>query len=224
MIDPRQALDEQLREIEAASREFDAGQPASATRIAAVLKAIFHPEGTAPSLLSRLGGTYTRLASTVPKTGHPDRLFVPLVRITLDLKNQFGVVFEATTGPTGLSSVPVARPALGKVSSFRQVQAPDWWKNEPVFIIDHSRLTRRDLALWGCRPEGEADAAEKLPKVLEELRSGLPVALKFEGAYGIEVEAPLRQAAFAAIRQLAHEILGSPEFVKLSGRVKGSTA
>ncbi|MGE3821245.1 MAG: hypothetical protein AB7I30_17665 [Isosphaeraceae bacterium] len=222
MNDPKQSLDERLREIEAACEDYDAGAIASAARVAVGLKAIFHPEGTAPSLLSRLGGTYARLASTVPKSPHPDRLYVPLVRVTLEMKNQFGVVFEATTGPTGLASAPVSHPVLGKVATFRQVQAPDWWKNEPVFLIDHSRLTRRDLALWGSRPEGPTDPAEKLPRALEELRSGLPVSLKFAGAYGIEVEAPLRDAAFAALRQTAHELLGSPEFVKLAGRGKGA--
>lgn len=216
MNDPSQALDEQLRAIEAARDDYDGGDALAASRIATALKAIFHPGGAAPPLLGQVGGTYARLASSIPKAPHADKLFVPMVRITLDMKTQFGVVFEATTGPTGLSNPPKAFPVLGKASAFRQVQAPDWWKAEPAFIIDHSKLTRRDLALWGANPS--SPGPDKLPRLLEELRTGRPVGVKFAGNYGVEIEASLRDAALAALRQVAHELLGSPEFVKLAGR------
>ena len=65
----RDELDVRLQEIEAGSKEYDAGDIAAGTRIARALRAIFHQDAaTSPApLLSRLSGTYTKFASSVVK-------------------------------------------------------------------------------------------------------------------------------------------------------------
>ena len=92
--DHRTQLDEQLRAIEEAARAIDAGEAPlpAAGRIAAALAAVFQAEGTAPSLLSRAGGTYARLASSVPKPPYPQNLFLPVVQVTLQMGGGGGFV------------------------------------------------------------------------------------------------------------------------------------
>jgi len=204
----RTQLDEQLRAIEAGCRDVDAGDLAGATRIAAALAAVFQPVGAAPALLGRVGGTYARLASGVPKAPHPQQLFLPLVTVTHQMGPHGGYVLQASTGPAGLSEPPRCRAALGRVGSFRQVQAPDWWKNEPVMVIDHSKITRKDLALGAVA--GEA----------EPIREGRPLKIVVAMNYGVSLEVPLHSARCAALRQIAHELLGSPELLKLAGRTR----
>lgn len=202
----RTQLDEHLRAIEAACREFDAGDPAGAARIAGEVVAVFQPAGAAPALLSRVGGTYARLASGVPKAPHPQHLFLPLVHVSQQMGPHGGYVVQASTGPAGLTEPPRCRAPLGRVASFRQVQAPDWWKTEPVMVIDHSKITRKDLALGAVA--GEA----------EPIREGRLLKIHIPMNYGVTLEVPWHDARCAALRQIAHELLGSPELLKLAGR------
>jgi hypothetical protein len=207
----RTQLDERLQAIEAAAREIDVGDPSAALRIAWGLVAVFQPEGVAPTLLSRAGGTYVRLASCVPKPPHPQHLFVPLVNITLQMGVPgAGYVVQATTGPTGLAEPPRCAAPLGRTSSFRQVQAPDWWKSEPVMVIDHSKITRRDLTLWAVAGTGASAPT----------REGKPLEIRFAMNYGVTLEVPWPDALRAALRQIAHELHGSPELLKLAGQAR----
>ena len=204
----RAALDEQLRAIEAACRDLDAGAPAAAVSIAEGLVGLFQPVGPAPSLLGRAGGTYARLASSVPRAPHPQHLFLPLVNITLPLGSHGGYVIQASTGPAGLSETPRCNAPLGRVSAFRQVQAPDWWKNEPVMVIDHSKITRKDLALGAVAGQSE-------PTREGQAR---PLQIHIPMNYGVVIEVRWVDARSAALRQIAHELLGSPELLELTGR------
>jgi hypothetical protein len=200
MGDDRAELHEHLVAIEAACRGFDAGALDDASRIGEGLAAVFQPVGSTPPLLTRLGGTYTRLASSVPKPPHPQGLFLPLVNVTLEMPGSEGYVVQAMTGPSGLSTTPRCQPRLGRASAFRQVQAPDWWKNEAVFLVDRSKLTRKDVVL------GIPDARAATPLI------------KIPMNYGVVVEVHWQLARLAALRQVAHELLGSPELLKLAGR------
>lgn len=204
--DPRTQLDEQLRALESACRAFDEGDATAADQIAAALVALFQPTGTAPSLLGRAGGTYARLASSIPKPPHPQDFFLPLVNVSQSLGSAGGYVVQASTGPAGLTEPPRCRPPLGRVSTFRQVQAPDWWKTEPAALLDHSKLTRRDLALSALADEAQPT------------RDGRPLKLQATLAYGATLEVPWPAARGAALRQVGHEVLGSLELLTLAGR------
>ena len=69
----------------------------------------------------------------------------------------------------------------------RQVQAPDWWGNEPAIIQHGKKATRKVIALWA----------------LGRLR---------------QERSKANEQYVAALRQMAYEVLKSPELLKLAGR------
>jgi hypothetical protein len=218
-MDDRNRLEETLRSIEAQATAFDAGDLGAAVGIAEGLRAIFHASPLNPSLLSRLNATYTRIASSVPKPPYPDDRFLPLVQVQVDLTKVEGKVVQASTDLASIMGSPRFAPVLGAHRDYRQVQAPDWWKSEPVFILNHSRVTRKDLTLWAVSSGRDLPAGETLPQLYEQLRGGKFVYVKLTMTGGGSVEAPVEDAQPAALRQVAHEIFKSGELRKLAGQV-----
>lgn len=215
-MDDRSQLEDVLRTLEGRVAAYDAGDPTVATQIAEGLRRIFQPSPTAPSLLSRLNATYLRVASSVPKAPYPDDRFLPLIQAEIDLTSSQGQVLQASTDVASVMGRPRFKPAFGSSRHFRQVQAPDWWKNEPVFILDHSRITRKDLTLWAVSRGRELPPGEKPPQAYERLRQGRAVYLRLLLPNGVPVEAPIEDAQPAALRQVAHEVINSAELRKLA--------
>ncbi len=114
------------------------GGLSAAPTIAERLEAIF---GASPTLLSHLGGTYVKLVSSVRKPPYPPGKYAPLTEVTIDLGQSTG----ATTGQAAGFPAPGFRARLGSTRDDATVQTPDWWRSEPVFHVDHSKVTRRDV-------------------------------------------------------------------------------
>jgi hypothetical protein len=207
----REQLDECLKRLEAGCQEFDAGNAGAARRIASALRAVFHQEGEAGSLLSRLSGTYTKLASTVAKPPYPPGLYAPLTEIMIDLGVSTHTV--SSFGNAGGAEPPRLKARLGRADRFRHVQAPDWWKSEPAFLVDHSKATRRDVVVWASSQES-TDASPLTPLLLKAKLTGL----RGSASGGFHTVVPTSAAHAAALRQIAHEVLNSPELLKLAGR------
>lgn len=207
----REQLDECLNQIEAGCREFDAGDAGAAARIAGALRSIFHQEGATGALLPRMSGTYTKLASTVGKPPYPHGLYTPLTEVSIDL----GVATHTVSsfGNAGGVEPPRLTPRFGRADRFRQVQAPDWWKSEPAFLVDHSKATRRDIVLWASSKE--SPDASPLSALLVKARL---TGLRGAASGGFHTVVPIAAAHAAAVRQIAHEVLNSPELLKLAGR------
>jgi hypothetical protein len=207
----REQLDECLKQVEAGCREYDAGDIGATPRIAGALRAIFHQEGAAGSLLSRLSGTYTKMASTVAKPPYPHGLYTPLTDITIELGASTHTV--SSFGNAGGINPPRLSPRLGRPDRFRHVQAPDWWKSEPAFLVDHSKVTRRDVVVWAASGQGP-DASPLTPLLVKAKLTGLRGAV----SGGFHTLVPTSQAHAAAVRQIGHEVLNSPELLTLAGR------
>ena len=122
---------------------------------------------------------------------------------------------RAATGQAAGFLPPRFRARLGPARGLRFVQAPDWWKNEPVFLVDHSKVTRRDAALSLATAGGSEASVAHLSDVLVKAHWTGTSASPF-GETTRHV--PVRDAAGAAVRQMAHEVLASPELLKLAGR------
>jgi len=211
----RDELDGRLKEIEAACHEYDAKNVAAGAKIARALRAIFHQEAgsSAAPLLSRLSGTYTKLASSVAKSPYPPGLYAPMFNVEVNI----GAVSQhvvSSSGNAGGIDPPSFIPRLGRADKFRQVQAPDWWKSEPIFVVDHSKATRRDVVLWPSTPEGTpaADASPLFPLLIKAKLTGL----RGHSQGGFQQVVPLTEAHAAALRQMAHEVMNSPELKKLA--------
>jgi hypothetical protein len=199
-------LDDRLRAMESAAAAFDGGEAGASGRAAEALMAVFQES---PPLLSRLGGTYVKLASAVPKSPYPPGKFAPMTEVLIDLAGPVGATTALATGypPPGF------RARLGPAKAFRATAAPDWWKSEPVFLCDHSKVTRRDAVQAAA---GASDAAaEHLREVLHKAGwCGCSVS----GVGQFTWVVPVREAAAAVVRQVVHEVLHSPELLKLAGR------
>jgi len=197
-----------LRTIEAAAAAIDAGDQAAARQAAEALLSVFQPPAGATSILSRLGGTYVKIVSAVSKPPYPQGKFAPLTDVLVDL-NSVG----AATGQAAGFPPPTFRPRLGPTRNLRTVQAPDWWKSEPVFLVDHSKATRRDVVQTAAYASDAA--ASHLADLLTRAGwTGMSTSAFAEYTQHV----PVRAAASAAVRQIVHEVLNSPEVLKLAGR------
>jgi hypothetical protein len=56
--------------------------------------------------------------------------------------------------PVTIIEPPKYRPMLERKKLTRQVQAPDWWGNEPAIIQNGKKATRKVIALWASAAAG----------------------------------------------------------------------
>jgi hypothetical protein len=147
-------LAEQLRAIEISATAYDAGNKDEAVPIAKSLMAIMHHTGQTTSLLAHLRARLTRLFTTVDKPPYPQDWYSPMAEI--EGKFQFRAI-DAAAQPSTYIEPTHFRPMLERKKLTRQVQAPEWWGNEPVFIQHGKKTTRKVIALWAS----EASALER---------------------------------------------------------------
>jgi hypothetical protein len=176
-------LDKELQSIEKAASAYDAGNKDEAFRIAASLVAIAHHTGPTTSLLAHLRARLTRLMTTVDKPPYPQDWYSPMAEI--EGKFHFQAIHVAAQ-PTTVIEPTRFQPVLERKKLIRQVQAPEWWGNEPVIIQHGRKVTRKVIALWALDPAGPEKKAN--------------------------------EQYIAALRQMAHEVLKSPELLKLARR------
>jgi hypothetical protein len=176
-------LDNQLKLVETSAFAYDAGIKEEAARIAASLVAIFHHTGNLTSLLAHLRARLTRLLTTVEKPPYPQDSYSPLAEV--EAKFHFPAI-DVAARPTTAIEPTRYRPMLERKKLTRQVQAPEWWGNEPVIIEHGKKTTRKVIALWASDSGAQENQAHE-------------------------------QYA-ATLRQMAYEVLKSPELLKLAGR------
>ena len=153
-------LDQQLRDIEASAREYDAGNKDAAIRIARCLRQIFDHTAKSTSLLAQLQARFTRLSSSVDKPPYPQERYSPLAEI--EVKFNFPAIHTgARPQNQPVVDPPTYRAMLERKKLTRQVQAPDWWGNEPV-MIDAKKESHEE----GRRPRGKSSRIA-VPTVLE---------------------------------------------------------
>jgi hypothetical protein len=180
-----QQLLEQVELIEASARAFDAGNKDAANQIARSLRAIFHQTASSNSLLAEVRGRFIRLLTSVEKPPYPQDWYSPMAEI--EGKFHFPAIHVGAQ-PSSVKEPPRFRPMLESKKLTRQVQAPDWWGNEPALIEQGKKVTRKVIVLRasdeaGGGPTTNADHAHA-----------------------------------AVLRQMAYEVLKSAELMKLAGR------
>ena len=144
-------LDKQLRDIETFAGEYDEGNKDAAIKIATSLREIFHHTGQSTSLLAHLRGRFIRLMTSVEKPPYPQDSYSPMAEI--EGKFQFPAIHVGAQPVTAVEP-PKYRPMLERKKLTRQVQAPDWWGNEPAIIQHGKKATRKVIALWAADAAG----------------------------------------------------------------------
>jgi hypothetical protein len=132
-----------------------------------------------------LKARFIRLSTSVEKPPYPQEWYSPMAEI--EKKFSFPPIHTAARPQDQpIVEPPTYRPMLERKKLTRQVQAPDWWGNEPAIIRQGKKLTRKVI-------------------VLAATDEAVAVTTKPDAAH------------LAALRQMAHEVLKSPELLKLAG-------
>jgi hypothetical protein len=204
-VDFVRQLDKQLRFLETSSQQYDAGNVDEGIRIATALRVIFHNTAQSTSLLTHMRATGTNILSTAGKrtSSHPDGYWPALVQI------EYNVEYNT------LACKPTfdVRP-----SAHRMVPASSWWDGEIVFYGCGKKFKRKPLVLHAANKDGGAHVDASLPQDYEWLINGADFAMGFTTPDGQAFINKLPNPHLAYLRQMAHEVLQSPDLLKLAGR------
>lgn len=166
---------------------YDRGFSDEAIRLAVVIRVLIHQTRHSTSLLTHLNATKIHLLSTCPHVPMSDVL----------------IYF-------GLGAIKNGKYCahLEKASFRRMVHVSEWW-NEVVYVLgEDTKLTRREIVLAAANKDGGAHVDTNLTPQYEKLIGFLKI-----GTWADSGNREWRDANmhFAALRQMAYELLNSPE-------------
>jgi hypothetical protein len=213
-VEFEEKLDAQLRQVETSARDYDAGAVDDAIRIATSLRVIFYHTRKTTSLLAHLEARLTRIMTSVEKPPYPQGWYSPMAEI--EGKFDYPEILAGASPleqPITVIEPPRYRPMLDRKKLIRQVQAPEWWGNEPVIILHGKKTTRKDIVLWASDTGGAPHEDESTPADHPHLNKSTRIAIDRD-LIGPEIK--VKDAYFAALWQMAHEVLESPELIKLA--------
>jgi hypothetical protein len=200
-----QQLNRQLGFLETSCREYDAGNHDEAIRIATALRVMFHHTANSTSLLVHLGATSIKMLSTAGKRTreHPRGYWPPLVHIDID-------VAQKTIS---------ARPTFNdRPAAHRMLPFSAWWEGEVIYAADHRRIKRKSLVLDAANKDGGAHVDANVPPGYGFFLDGAGFSFAVEPVNGPRTESHLVNAHLACLRQIAYEVLNSPDLLKVAGR------
>lgn len=184
-----------------ACRIFDEGYEEIAVKMAVSIRVLAHDTKHSTSLLTQLGRPI-QLLSTVPTSPPINRAWV----------------FFGT-----LSSVGGAkqRPILdGNPNQHHFLPWQAWWV-EPVYALrELGHFSRRDIVLPAANKDGGAHVDFRdVPEAYKVLRDGV---VRRPGTETNEAAPELTNNQFPDLRQIAHELLRSPDLVSLAKATAGA--
>jgi hypothetical protein len=187
-VDFKEHLKKQIRFLERSAAAFDQGETDEAIRIAVCLRILFHDTNSQKSLLTRLDGWGIRLNSTASD---------------IDEHAQWTDQLSGL-GPDGVI------PRLDAFFPQTVHLAKDWWETQIVYVSPAiGRLTRRRVALTAADKDGGAHVDSHLTADYE--------ALTTFWTHGHDGEGWLVEPThLTGLRQMAYEILHSPELLALA--------
>lgn len=198
-------LARQLRFMERSCEVYDEGYTDEAIQIAVRIRVILHPGNKKRrSLLQHLHSGRIPLVTTSEGVGE-----------RADLIQYDGLgSFRASSDGKVVSGVygPGEDDALYR----DYIKADRWWQ-QVVLFAEGTQYSRRDVVLGVAEQEGGAHvAAEPTPDFKRLMTPGL-LWNQVVVSNGVETDTPLRDIRFKYIRQMAYELLNSPELLKLAG-------
>lgn len=193
-------LNRQLDFIITSCRHYDAGRHDEAIRIAQATRVLFHETKKSRSLVrSLLNRPDIKLRSTVTLPSAANY-------------HAFGFLgMEVNTGRF--------RPFLDNSPRSEEVAVSDWWTSETILrSLDDKRLsvTRRELVLDAANTDGGAHVDVARSAKYEMLIRGLGLSIGVRWRSGVRTTVLFRNAHLAALRQIGHEIITSPELNRLA--------
>lgn len=201
MVDFKRHLSRQLGFLHRSAAAYDAGATDEAIRMAVTMRVLFHQTRSSTSLLTHLGASNVRLLSTPGSEEIGPRVM-----------QYFGLGLTRMGGVAGLQYIP----QLGDgppIHAF--IEVARWWGQTVYVLNPDTRLTRKLIVLNAANKDGGAHVDHQLDREYEELASNFPLS-GFQVQDGVVTEYAVDDAHFVAIRQMAYEVLHSPELLALS--------
>jgi hypothetical protein len=129
------------------------------------------------------------------------------------------------TAPSNLASLVIRRTdqgvsfkstaPLGDAPLKRFIPFTDWWKTEIVCLTAGVRMTRKSLVLAVANTDGGAHVDASLEPDYTTIKTGAGLVATFQPAGGNPVLIPLESHSVATLRQIAYEVLHSPDLLAL---------
>lgn len=219
-VDFKQQLKRQLRFLENSCKVYDEGHVDEAVRIATVIRVLVHDTQRSTSLLSHLNALNANIVTSnrVPANAVLFSSSLTTIQMNFESDGQGNMTHEVMQLPAGAEAIH------GVLSVF------NWW-NEPIMKTLEGVYTRKDIVLWAANKDGGAHVDPTLPPMYVNLvkgkvQSGIATDAP-EGQIGFYVEIQLSgtprkedhmlpNAHFSDLRQMALEILNSPEILQLA--------
>lgn len=189
-------LKRQLIFLQNSVAAYDNGCVEEAVRIGVVIRVLCHDTQCSVSLLKKMAQKATLRLVTTAKT-LSDELLTDM---------DFGELMSGMTFGHTLEYDPV--PEDSPV-----IHCSDWW-DQPVFILDKTTYTRKDVTLLAANKDGGAHIDTTNAK-LQALQNGFWIRTTTH-ADGTKKTEPLADNHFRMLRRFAEELLTSKELLKLA--------
>ncbi|MBZ6387381.1 MULTISPECIES: hypothetical protein [Pantoea] len=203
----KKKLIEQISFLESSCERYDKGHTHEALRIAISLRIIFYSSNNnCTSILKHMKAENISLLST---GGMPKEK-------AQKLSQYYGLgLFQLSN-----SEESEYRPSLGDGSPFNNKYLPlkDWW-HECVYVLEHGKLITRFVIMKSAADkDGGAHVDESLEPLYASLaeEGSLGTFKIMNDCNGIISSKPITNANHVALRQMAYEVLSSPDFIKLA--------
>jgi hypothetical protein len=193
-MDAKEQLQRQMRLIDGACRNYDAGLHEAALHVAVAIRVLIHETAQSHSLISQLSlRNSAKLLSTFPEIKLEENLPGNVLTAT--------IMFGGPLGPNGV------KPELGSSPNKHYLSVDEWW-NEVVHEF-RQRYSRKDIILSAANQDGGAHADPNPNQKTEGLREsvGTLTTITPQGTRRLE----LTNSHFHLIRQFGFEILNSTD-------------
>jgi len=211
VIDFKNQLRRQILFIQNSCRLYDEGHLEEAIRLAVALRVMFHDSKLSTSLLQHLRAKSIFLLSTADIPKKPQSHNLALVSGFVKIPDARLPIFSCEM-----------RPVLDDLKRREFILFQSWWRKEIIIELgDDGSLNRRDLVLAAANKDGGAHVDTALPLTYDKTRLGAGMELQIDFKTGpTRVKMPFENVHYASLRQVAYEVLNSPEISKLSAMHK----
>jgi len=196
--DYRDHLRRQIGFLQRSADAFDAGYIDEAVRIATTIRVLIHNTGSSVSLLKHLNATTISLLSSCDGASPSTPLYMGLG--VPKVKNDGGTI-KATYAPLLDGPVKIYVPVS------------KWWDMIVYVLGSGARLSRKKIVLTAANKDGGAHVDSALTSEYEALARQGAVGYLMTSTGGNANEQPFTDAHFVAVRQMAYELLNSPELL-----------
>jgi hypothetical protein len=222
----KKRFQEQLGFLASSAAAYDQGSKAEAIRLAGVMRVLFSHSRKSAGLVFQLGGKRILLNSTCPKFPIEPIQFSGIV----DFVFKEGQTEGEAIAPLDGSITPEGKYlTCAEVAFFPTPEAPQsevphkltqlrvhQWLREPIFIFSpKEKLTRQDLLEKAANQDGAAHVDPKLDPDYEQLHRPGGLGLSFSWSQDGQ-EMTVKDVHLPALRQMAYELLTSPELQALA--------